>query len=154
MSIKLCLLRNGDTCIADVKEMLDPNEDVSAGYLLCDPFKLSTVEDNRKTLVGEDKTFAEQEQSRRIAFSRLFSLSNDRNFSVAHEFVDVIYTPHKNLEETYIDIVAAWVQENVREIDLEGSVTIHSNEMDEDEKNRLDSTIENSLFNTQPEYEV
>ena len=115
---------------------------------------ISTVEDNRKTLVGEDKTFAEQEQSRRIAFSRLFSLSNDRNFSVAHEFVDVIYTPHKNLEETYIDIVAAWVQENVREIDLEGSVTIHSNEMDEDEKNRLDSTIENSLFNTQPEYEV
>ena len=154
MSIKLCLLRNGDTCIADVKEMLDPNEDVSAGYLLCDPFKLSTVEDSRKTLVGEEGNFAEQEQSRRIAFSRLFSLSNDRNFSVTHEFVDVIYTPHKNLEETYIDIVAAWVQENVQEIDLEGSVAIHSNEMDEDEKNRLDSTIENSLFNTQPEYEV
>lgn len=154
MSIKLCLLRNGDTCIADVKEMLDPNEDVSAGYLLCDPFKLSTVEDSKKTLVGEDRDFSEQEQSRRIAFSRLFSLSNDRNFSVAHEFVDVIYTPHTHLEETYLDIVSAWVQENVKDIDLSGSVTIHSNEMDEDEKNRLDSTIENSLFNTQPEYEV
>lgn len=154
MSIKLCLLRNGDTCIADVKEMLDPNEDVSAGYLLCDPFKLSTVEDNRTTLVGEEGNFSEQEESRRLAFSRLFSLSNDRNFSVAHEFVDVIYTPHKNLEETYIDIVAAWVQENVKSIDLDGSVAVHSNEMSEDEKKRIDSTIENTLFNTPAEYEV
>ena len=154
MSIKLCLLRNGDTCIADVKEMLDPGEDVSAGYLLCDPFKLSTVEDTRKTLVGGDGNFAEQEESRRIAFSRLFSLSNDRNFSVAHEFVDVIYTPHKNLEETYVDIVAAWVQENVKEIDMEHAVAVSSGELSEDEIKTLNSSIENHKTGAQPEYEV
>lgn len=154
MSIKLCLLRNGDTCIADVKEMLDPNEDVSAGYLLCDPFKLSTVEDNRRTLVGEEGNFAEQEESRRLAFSRLFSLSNDRNFSVTHEFVDVIYTPHKNLEETYIDIVAAWVQENVKELDLENTVAVSSGEISDQEVERLNNAIENSKTNAQPEYEV
>ena len=154
MSIKLCLLRNGDTCIADVKEMLDPNEDVSAGYLLCDPFKLSTVEDNKKTLVGEDRNFAEQEESRRIAFSRLFSLSNDRNFSVTHEFVDVIYTPHKNLEETYIDIVAAWVQENVKEIDMEHTVAVSSGELSEEDMKTLNSSIENHKTGAQPEYEV
>ena len=154
MSIKLCLLKNGDTCIADVKEMLDPGEDVSAGYLLCDPFKLSTVEDTRKTLVGEGGNFAEQEESRRIAFSRLFSLSNDRNFSVTHEFVDVIYTPHKNLEETYVDIVAAWVQENVKEIDLEHSVAVSSGELSEEDIKTLNSSIENSKTGAQPEYEV
>ena len=154
MSIKLCLLRNGDTCIADVKEMLDPNEDVSAGYLLCDPFKLSTVEDNKKTLVGEGGNFSEQEESRRIAFSRLFSLSNDRNFSVAHEFVDVLYTPHKNLEETYIDIVAAWVQENVKEIDMEHSVAVSSGELSEEDIKTLNSSIENHKTGAQPEYEV
>lgn len=154
MSIKLCLLRNGDTCIADVKEMLDPNEEVSAGYLLCDPFKLSTVEDKRKTLVGEEGNFAEQEESRRIAFSRLFSLSNDRNFSVTHEFVDVIYTPHKNLEETYIDIVAAWVQENVKEIDLEHTVAVTSGELSDEDMKTLNSSIENHKTGAQPEYEV
>ena len=154
MSIKLCLLKNGDTCIADVKEMLDPGEDVSAGYLLCDPFKLSTVEDSRKTLVGEGGNFAEQEESRRIAFSRLFSLSNDRNFSVTHDFVDVIYTPHKNLEETYVDIVAAWVQENVKEIDLEHSVAVTSGDLSEEDMKTLNSSIENSKTGAQPEYEV
>ena len=154
MSIKLCLLKNGDTCIADVKEMLDPGEDVSAGYLLCDPFKLSTVEDSRKTLVGEGGNFAEQEESRRIAFSRLFSLSNDRNFSVTHDFVDVIYTPHKNLEETYVDIVAAWVQENVKEIDLEHAVAVTSGDLSEEDMKTLNSSIENSKTGEQPEYEV
>lgn len=154
MSIKLCLLKNGDTCIADVKEMLDPTEEVSAGYLLCDPFKLNTVEDNKKTLVGEERNFAEQEESRRIAFSRLFSLSNDRNFSVSHDFVDVIYTPHKNLEETYIDIVAAWVQENVREIDLEHTVAVSSEDLTDEDLGRLQNAIENSKTNAQPEYEV
>ena len=154
MSIKLCLLKNGDTCIADVKEMLDPGEDVSAGYLLCDSFKLSTVEDSRKTLVGEGGNFAEQEESRRIAFSRLFSLSNDRNFSVTHDFVDVIYTPHKNLEETYVDIVAAWVQENVKEIDLEHSVAVTSGDLSEEDVKTLNSSIENSKTGAQPEYEV
>lgn len=154
MSIKLCLLKNGDTCIADVKEMLDPGEDVSAGYLLCDPFKLSTVEDTRKTLVGEGGNFAEQEESRRIAFSRLFSLSNDRNFSVTHEFVDVIYTPHKNLEETYVDIVAAWVQENVKEIDMEHAVAVSSGDLSEEDLETLNSSIENHKTGSQPEYEV
>tara|TARA_B100001063_G_scaffold225722_1_gene234761 strand:+ start:1618 stop:2097 length:480 start_codon:yes stop_codon:yes gene_type:complete len=152
MSIKLCLLKNGDTCIADVKEMLDPGEDVSAGYLLCDPFKLNTVESSSTTTVDANANYAEQNQERRLSFSRLFSLSNDRNFSVTHDFVDVIYNAHQNLVDTYLDIVASWVQENVKEINLEHTLAVDSEEMTEEQVKALNSSIENSRTNAQPEY--
>lgn len=142
MSIKLCLLKNQQTIICDVKEMLDPEQNKSVGYMLCDPFVIESSQTHVAS-VDENSNVTEAEStSGQLSFGRLFNLSNERNFNVSHDFVDVIYEPHQEVTNAYLSILSKWTEEFTKTISLEKSVLVHSDEMTEEEEIRL-SNIEN-----------
>ena len=141
MSIKLCLLRNGETVVADVKEMIDPAGNEAAGYLLSDPFSIVSSDTVGVSFTEDGGSTTTKSSGNELHFSRLFPLSNDRGFQVTYDFVDVIYSPHKDVEKLYLEVVSQWVSENVKTIELNSkeNFLIHSEDIDDQEQKLLDN---------------
>lgn len=148
MSIKLCLLKNQETVICDLKEVLDPEENKSVGYMMSDPFVV--IQTNRGFVeVDKEQNTSTEPQETTIQFYRLFPLSNETNFKVAYEFIDVIYEPHNEIAQSYLNVLAKWREENVKTVDLSDSFLVPSGELDEEKTqtflNQFEETREDKL---------
>lgn len=144
MSIKICLLKNQTNVICDIREVLDPEENKSLGYVLSDPFIVNYVDTHIK-MVDDEQNIEEIEQSSgRLEFGRLFPLSEDRTFKVSYDFVDVIYEPHKDVTESYVAILANWLEEHKKTISLEGTFLTTSGKLTEQQEklHKNEGTIE------------
>ena len=131
MTVKLCQLKNQTTIVCDVKEALDKEENKSLGYVISDPFTIECV-NNILSNVDEDMNVTDlPTQQGELQFGRLFPLSNERNFNVTHDFIDVIYEPHADVTNAYISILSKWVQEYVKTLELDSSFLVHSDEIEE-----------------------
>jgi hypothetical protein len=97
MSIKLVLLKTGETVICDIKELAV--EDSTRGYLLKDPIK---VEKLSQIVLSEDKNFNGGENVS-LRLSPWIPLSEDTEIPVFLDTVIAIVEPIENLKKIYLE---------------------------------------------------
>ena len=94
MSIKLALLKSGETIISDAKELI--SEDKVCGYLLTKPHKVET----RKTVLLVE----ENENSKgdiEVSLSPWIILTSDDQIPVPPDWVVTIVEPIQTIKEMY-----------------------------------------------------
>lgn len=95
MSIKLALLKSGETVISDIKELFSV-EDEFRGYLFNKPHKIET----RKTfLLTEEKENSKGDIE--VSLSPWIILTTDDQITVSPDWVVTIVEPIKNIKEMY-----------------------------------------------------
>ena len=94
MSIKLALLRSGETIISDAKELISDNK--VCGYLFTKPHKVET----RKTvlLVEENE---DPGGNLEVSLSPWIILTNDEQIPVPPDWVVTIVEPIQTIKEMY-----------------------------------------------------
>ena len=125
MSVQAIILETGETVIADVTEAIDKAENKSLGYKLLNPFVINLVYDKpvesaeglRENSVANDA---------RVDFTPWCPLSNGREFHVERDFCRVIYDPHGNVEELYINTVTHWNEYNLDDVTVDSALTVGS----------------------------
>lgn len=102
MSIKIALLKSGETIIADIKELVSKEENTENkhGYVFTKPRKVTfsvpiLVEDSEEN----DKT--KLEKSVEISFSPWILLTKDEEILVPIDWVVTIVDPIDNVKTTY-----------------------------------------------------
>lgn len=129
MSIKICLLRTGETVIGNLKEVIDPEQNKSLGYKIEHPYAIDYQ--YRKALkLGEEGVEGEVGNDAEYAFRAWGGLAAEREFNFNYDFVDVVYTPHKAVEESYNMIVNHWIEENTHKITVQGNEAIKTRGID------------------------
>lgn len=101
MSVKIALLKSGETIISDIKELVS-EEEKTYGYVFTKPKKVTfsvpiLVEDTEE----DDKT--KLEKSVEISFSPWILLSKDEEILVPTDWVVTIVEPIDNVKNTYED---------------------------------------------------
>lgn len=106
MSLKIALLKSGETIIADIKELVSKEENVkdNYGYVFTKPKKVNfcvpiLVQDS----IEDDKT--KLEKSVEISFSPWILLTNDEEILVPIDWVVSIVEPIDNVKNVYLDEV-------------------------------------------------
>jgi len=95
MSIKLALLKSGETVISDIKELI--SEDKVCGYLFNTPHKVEykrpvfLVEESNDTPTGEVQ----------ISLSPWIILTSDTQIPVPPDWIVTIVEPIKSIQEMY-----------------------------------------------------
>lgn len=94
MSIKLALLKSGETVISDAKELI--SEEKVCGYLFTKPHKIEV----RKTmlLVEENENL---KRDLEITLSPWIVLTSDTQIPVPPDWIVTIVEPIKNIKEMY-----------------------------------------------------
>ena len=102
MSVKIALLKSGETIISDIKELVSKEENLENkhGYVFTKPRKVSfsvpiLVEDSEE----DDKT--KLEKSVEISFSPWILLSKDEEILVPIDWVVTVVEPIDNVKNTY-----------------------------------------------------
>lgn len=98
MSIKLVLLKTGETVICDIKELMV--EDKPRGYLLKDPIKVERV---TQIVVSENENYNEDNISVRL--SSWIPLTEDSEIPVFLDTVIAIVEPLESLKNLYMEKV-------------------------------------------------
>jgi len=97
MSIKLMLLKTGETIIADAKELV--SDEIVRGYLLGNPHYVETKE---KMVLTESDT-GKSNYEIDVVLTPWLILSKDKEFVVARDYVTTICDPIPSVEEMYKD---------------------------------------------------
>ena len=95
MSIKLMLLKTGETIIADAKELV--SDEVVRGFLLKNPH---FVEAKEKMVLTESDT-GKSNYEIDVVLTPWLILSKDREFVVAFDYITTICDPIHSVEEMY-----------------------------------------------------
>ena len=102
MSVKIALLKSGETIISDIKELFSKEENLEYkhGYVFTKPRKVTfsvpiLVEDSEE----DDKT--KLEKSVEISFSPWILLSKDEEILVPIDWVVTVVEPIDNVKNTY-----------------------------------------------------
>lgn len=105
MSIKLVLLKSGETLITDAKELViqNPNteEKEVCGYLFNKPH---TVAIRREVLLTEERETADKSEIQ-VALSPWILLTADEDLTVPKDWVVTIVDPLKSVEKMYLEKV-------------------------------------------------
>lgn len=122
MSIQICLLKTGETIIADIKQAMDKETNKILGYRVSNPFiidfdyaNVSQVSD------GEVKELVEEEND--IKFKPWAPLARQPEFDFAGDFVEVIYEPHGSIVDSYISILAHYAEKFTRTFEVNTTQT-------------------------------
>ena len=102
MSVKIALLKSGETIISDIKELVSKEENLENkhGYVFTKPRKVTfsvpiLVEDSEE----DDKT--KLEKSVEISFSPWILLSKEEEILVPIDWVVTVVEPIDNVKNTY-----------------------------------------------------
>jgi len=101
MSIKLVLLKSGETLISDVKEILSSSDEKLSKYLLKSPYKVVS-----QTPIMLTEQVDNDVQDVQISLSKWFILSQDTEIAIVQDWVVTITEPvesHKNLYEENVN---------------------------------------------------
>lgn len=112
MSVKLCLLKTGQTVIGDLKEVIDHVENKTFGYKISNPYVVDFEFRNTLQLEGEERVTTSTEDNAGIKFTFWAPLAAERDFNFPYEFIDVIYEPHKDVISSYNSVVNHYIEEN------------------------------------------
>lgn len=100
MSIKLALLKSGETVIADMKELVI--EERVCGYLFNYPHKIQV----NKTMVLTEEENGNNDTPIQITLSPWFILTSDTQIAVTSDWVVTVVNPLKSVEEIYMEKTA------------------------------------------------
>lgn len=98
MSIKLILLKSGETIISDAKEIVKEEKDTIFGYLMKEPYVVSM---KRKILLVEQEDYNSNDREVEIVLSPWIPLSSDNEFVVNPDWVVCIMNPDKSVLNIY-----------------------------------------------------
>lgn len=125
MSVKVCLLRTGETIIGDVKEVIDPTENKSLGYKLQHPYVIDYKYETTLKLKEDNASVEGSTNSpATYAFRSWSPLAAEREFNLQFDFIDCIYDPHAVVLESYNTIVGHYLEEHTNRVTVDSSQTI------------------------------
>lgn len=123
MSVQLCLLRDGETIIADLKEVLDPEKNTSVGYRVSNPFIIDFGFRNLTKVV--DQSVEElKEDDNNICFRPWAPLAKRTEFDFPHNFIEVIYEPHDEVLTSYISVIEHFKKKFLHEVTVDTDQTV------------------------------
>lgn len=97
MSIKLALLKSGETIISDIKELI--SDDKVCGFLLKNPHIINVI-DNRSALLIEEG-IDEYKNSFQISLSPWIFLSKDNEIPISPDWIVAIVEPLDSVNQMY-----------------------------------------------------
>jgi hypothetical protein len=97
MSVKLMLLKTGETIITDAKELV--SDEIVRGYLLTNPHFVETKE--KMVLTESDTGKCNYEID--VVLTPWLILSKDKEFVVAKDYVATICDPIESVEKMYME---------------------------------------------------
>jgi hypothetical protein len=109
MSIKLALLKSGETIISDAKELV--SDEKICGYLFTKPYK---VTGQRQVLLTEEPN-RDNETTVQVSLTPWIFFSKDEKIPVTPDWIVTIVEPLENLKELY--------EENVNGKESQVSIT-------------------------------
>ena len=92
MSVKLALLKSGETIIADIKELI--SEEKICGYLFKDPHVLTLTESIYLAEQAEDDSVG-------VTFTPWIMFTNDKEIPVRPDWMVTIVEPAKEIRKLY-----------------------------------------------------
>jgi len=95
MSVKIALLKSGESVIADIKELI--SEDKVCGYLFTNPHKMQVSNSiflTEESIEPEDGTVS-------VTFSSWILFSSDNEIPVRPDWIVTIVEPVKSIKELY-----------------------------------------------------
>jgi len=117
MSIKLVILKSGDTLIADAKELIVGEEDNSkiVGYLLNHPYKISH---QKSLLLTED--LESNDSMVEITMSPWILLTSDTSVPIKPDWVVTVVEPLESVTNMYKEKLNAFNQQTDQGSTAEG----------------------------------
>ena len=97
MSIKLVVLKSGETLISDVKELISEEKEAVA-YILTNPHKVAV---RTEVLLTEESVIDDDRREVRVSLSPWIMLTEDDKFTVPLEWVVTVCEPLKTITEMY-----------------------------------------------------
>ena len=130
MSIKVCLLRTGETIIGNLKEVIDNAENRSIGYRVEHPYVIDYKFEQKLTLNEGNQVDGGTETPATFAFRSWGPLAAGREFNFEYNFIDVIYEPHAAVLESYNTIVNHYIDEHTTTAIAGGGKTVTTKGVD------------------------
>ena len=97
MSIKLILLRSGETVISDAKELVSDEKIV--GYLLGNPYKINTQKSLNSILLTEEE--GQKDSMVEITLSPWILLTSNKQIPIKPDWVVTVVEPLDSVREMY-----------------------------------------------------
>jgi hypothetical protein len=120
MSLQLCLLETGETIIADIREAIDPESNVSLGYLVTNPFNVKhTINNVVNVEEMTEETNTSPENAASLSYSVWAPLARQNTFNFHTDFVRVIYNPSQTVIDQYTNILEKWLEEHTVEVETD-----------------------------------
>ena len=95
MSVKLCLLKTGQTVIGDLKEVIDHVENKTFGYKISNPYVVEFEFRNTLQVDGEERVTTSDEDNAGIKFKFWAPLAAERDFNFPPNFLEItLLYPH------------------------------------------------------------
>lgn len=99
MTIKIALLKSGETIISEAKELVykesEDSENQVYGYLFTKPKKINL---NSPIFLAED---SDQESSVQVSLTSWFLITNDESFSIPKDWIVTFMNPVDKIVEMY-----------------------------------------------------
>ena len=100
MSIKIALLKSGESVIADIKELVQ--EDKICGYLFKNPYAVGLQP--RFQLLTEEPS-EESDVETNISFTSWIPFTMDKEIPVRYDWLVTVVSPAKQIQELYEEII-------------------------------------------------
>jgi len=108
MTVKLALLKSGESVIADIMELVDENEKV-VSLVFSNPYvvRLLTSE-----LLMEYNLSLQDEVEHKVSFSPWIVLSQDKKIAIDPKWVVTVVNPHEWIKSSYEERMNTSVEEH------------------------------------------
>jgi len=106
MSIKLVILKSGETVISDAKELI-VEEDKIVGYLLGNPFKITS----QKSLLLTEEVIQDSDHMVEITMSPWILLTSDTSIPIKPDWVVTVVEPMESVKKMYEERVNVFKKE-------------------------------------------
>ena len=100
MSVKIALLKSGESVIADIKELIQ--EDKICGYLFKNPYVVGLQP--RFQLLTEEPS-EETDVETNISFTPWIPFTMDKDIPVRHDWLVTVVSPAKQIQELYEEMI-------------------------------------------------
>lgn len=105
MSLQICLLKTGEVIVADVREVIDKEQNVFMGYRVSDPFVIELT-NVPSVSVADDVVEPNDHTSTKVVFKQWAPMAERMEFDFTKDFVEVIYPPCRDILNSYVAIIA------------------------------------------------
>ena len=104
MSIKLFLLKSGETVVADAKQLVSSDDNLIHAYVLENPYKIQ-ISKNDFLVLNEEQTATDdpskKEHQVQILMSKWIVLADDNEIQIPFDWVVTVVNPVKSVIKMY-----------------------------------------------------